>query len=470
MTAPNEPQTLGYAPATKLRWYQGFTGYQWWVVIVACLAWLMDTMSQRIFILARSPALSQLLSSDPNAPLAQTAQIVKAYGNYSTAAMMVGWAVGGFYFGIVGDKWGRAKTLSASILVYSIFTGLSGLSTSGWDFCMWRFLMGCGIGGAFATAATLIAETVPPHSRAFTLGMFQALSAVGNIFASFVAWKIFLPASTYWGVAGWRWLFVVGLIPAILVVFIFKTIREPESWLQARAKAASDKLQKQMGDISDMFVHPRWRRNTMVGVALAVAGVVGLWGVGFWSPELINVALGGKGYTGPEIDKIKALGTLLQDVGAFFGMFVFTMLATKFGRKLGFGLSFVVAFMVVSSVFLGLRQEWHVYLMLPMVGFVTLSVFGGFSIYFPEIYPTRLRSSGTAFCYNVARVLTAVIILGSGTLVSALRSAGVVEVFRWGAVALCGFYVVGLLALIWAPETKDQPLPEDEPAPSPAAK
>jgi hypothetical protein len=117
-------------------------------------------------------------------------------------------------------------------------------------------------------------------------------------------------------------------------------------------------------------------------------------------------------------------------------------------------------------VFLGLRESWHVYLMLPCVGFVTLSVFGGYSIYFPEIYPTRLRSSGTAFCYNVARVLTAVIILGAGTLVSALRSAGVVEVFRWGAVILCGFYVVGLLALIWAPETKGKPLPEEEPQPS----
>jgi MFS family permease len=425
-------------------------------------------MSQRIFILARSPALSQLLSDGK--PLAQTDLIVKNYGNYSTAAMMVGWAVGGFYFGIVGDKWGRAKTLSASILVYSVFTGLSGLSMRGWDFCMWRFLMGCGIGGAFATAATLIAETMPTHSRAFALGMFQALSAAGNIFASFVAWKIFLPEGYYWGIAGCRLLFIVGLLPSLLVVFILKTIHEPESWLAARA-LAKDKLQKQMGDISDMFVHPKWRRHTMVGVGLGVAGVVGLWGVGFWSPELINVALIPKGTT-PDaalmkhIGGVKALGTLLQDVGAFFGMFAFTILATRFGRKISFGLFFAVAFLVVSGVFLGLRAEWQVYALLPLVGFVTLSVFGGYSMYFPEIYPTRLRSSGTAFCYNVARVVTAVIILGSGALVSFLREQGVGEVFRWGAVILCGFYVVGMISLIWAPETKDKPLPEDTPSPS----
>lgn len=468
-TTPTTPPTVQPSPP-KLRWYQGLSGYQWWVLVVASMAWLMDTMSQRIFVLARSPALSQLLSPDKT-PLAQSDALVKAYGNYSTASMMIGWAVGGFYFGIVGDKWGRAKTLSASILVYSIFTALSGLSMHGWDFCLWRFLMGCGIGGAFATAATLIAETVPPHSRAFALGMFQALSAIGNIFASAVAWMLILPERHYLGIAGWRLLFIVGLLPSLLVVFIMRTIREPESWLKARAAAASDKLQKQMGDISDMFVHPRWRRSTLAGVGLAVAGVVGLWGVGFWSPELINVALNPQGSKSQAIldhvGMMKARGTLVQDIGSFFGMFVFTILATRFGRRLSFGLSFAIAFFVVSGVFLSLRSEWQVYALLPLVGFVTLSVFGGYSIYFPEIYPTRLRSSGTAFCYNTARILTAVIILGSGSLVSLLRWAGVAEVFRWGAVVLCGFYVVGLVALIWAPETKDRPLPEDE-GPGPA--
>ncbi len=456
---------MSNAPSTllepKKRWYQGMTGYQWWVVCVGSLAWLMDTFSQRLFVLARSPALKDLLGVE-----SATDALVKSYGNYATASMMVGWAVGGFYFGIVGDKWGRARTLSASVLVYSIFTGLSGFAVHGWDFCLWRFLMGCGIGGAFATGATLIAETVPPHSRAFALGMFQALSAVGNITASAIGRFLILPGTPALkgilgedGIAGWRVLFFVGALPAILVVFIMTTIKEPESWLAARKAAAADKLQKQMGDIKGMFTDPRWRRSTLVGVALAVAGVVGLWGVGFWSPELIRQAL--PDATSQHVDRVIGMGTLLQDVGAFFGMFAFTVIATLVGRRIGFGLSFVAAFIVVSGVFLSLRTEWHAYVMLPMVGFVTLSVFGGYSIYFPEIYPTRLRSTGTAFCYNVARVLTAAIILLSGPLQTALKSAGVTEVFRWGAVVLCGFYAIGLIALIWAPETKDRPLPED---------
>jgi MFS family permease len=446
-----------------LRWYQGLTGYQWWVVCVGTLAWLMDTMSQRIFVLSRAPALKELLAQGGAAPVRE---VVNQYGGYATAAMMLGWAVGGFYFGIVGDKWGRAKTLSTSVLVYSIFTGLSGFSTTWWDFCLWRFLMGCGIGGAFATGATLIAETVPAHSRAFALGLFQALSAVGNITASAVAWKLVHPSVHYFagtfggdGLAGWRLLFFLGTVPAVLVVFIMATIKEPQSWQDARKVAAADKLHKQMGDIKGMFTDPRWRRSTLVGVGLAVAGVVGLWGVGFWSPELIRQSLAG---ADPEhVDKVIGGATALQDVGAFFGMFVFTILATSLGRRISFGLSFVAGFVVVSSVFLFLHSESHAYVMLPCVGFVTLSVFGGYSIYFPEIYPTRLRSTGTAFCYNVARVLTAAIVLLIGPIQAALRAMGVVQVFRWGAVILCCFYFLGLIALIWAPETKDRPLPED---------
>ena len=247
------------------------------------------------------------------------------------------------------------------------------------------------------------------------------------------------------------------------------TIEDPPAWLEARKLAAKDKLQRQMGDIKDMFTNPRWRRSTLVGVALAVAGVVGLWGVGFWSPELLNEALTPPEYLGKQppaeivshIGDVKSLGTLLQDVGAFFGMFVFTIMATRLGRRISFGTSFLAAFVVVSGVFMTLRSGMQAYFMLPLVGFVTLSVFGGYSIYFPEIYPTRLRSTGTAFCYNVARILTAAIVLLIGPIQGLLRNLGVVEVFRWGAVILCCFYFLGLIALLWAPETKDQPLPED---------
>ncbi|MEP0844239.1 MAG: MFS transporter [Phycisphaerae bacterium] len=180
-TLPQDPA------APRMRWYEGMTRYHWWVLIIGSMAWLFDTMDQRIFVLSRQPALSQLQNLAPTHP-----DVIR-YGKYVTAVMIMGWAVGGLFFGVMGDRWGRVKTLSVSVLVYSCFTGLSGLSQHWYDFCVYRFIMGCGIGGAFATAATLIAETLPGHSRAFALGMFQALSAVGNITGSAVARWVVTP-------------------------------------------------------------------------------------------------------------------------------------------------------------------------------------------------------------------------------------------------------------------------------------
>lgn len=450
----NEIPTLNAPPQ---RWYQGLTGYHWWVLCIACMAWLFDTMDQRIFVLARAPALAHLQG------LPQTHPEVLKYGNWVTALMIIGWAIGGFYFGVMGDRWGRVKTLSLSVLVYSLFTGLSGLSQHWYDFCLYRLLMGCGIGGAFATAATLIAETLPSHSRAVALGMFQALSAIGNITGSLVARFLIVPDHYYsvFGreIDGWRLLFFIGVIPAFLVVFIIRTIREPQAWLDARelARTSTDD-RHQMGSVGGMLRHPTWRRNLLVGMALAVAGVVGLWGVGFWTPELINEALKGVD-DAKRVGQIKAAALTLQDVGAFFGMFAFTVMAMKFGRKISFAASLVSAYVVVVIVFMTLKSETQAYWMTPLVGFTTLSIFGGYAIYFPEIFPARLRSTGTGLCYNAARIFTAIIIF-MGPQIRELF-AHTSSPFRFGAVALCSIYLIGLLALIWAPETKGKPLPED---------
>ena len=458
MAAPNAPLTL--EPEQPRHWYDGMTRYHWWVLIVGSLAWLFDTMDQRIFVLCRQPALSELQD------LAATHPDVIRYGKYVTAVMIMGWAVGGLFFGIMGDRWGRVKTLSISILVYSCFTGLSGLAVHWYDFCIYRFIMGCGIGGAFATAATLIAETLPTHSRAFALGMFQALSAIGNITGSAVARFLVVPDTTLhirgYDISGWRLLFFWGVVPAFLVVFIIRTIREPEAWLKARAAAKETGQSHEMGNIGSMLRHPTWRRNLLVGVTFAVAGVVGLWGVGFWTPELINEAL--KGEPAKRVGQVKAMATLLQDVGAFFGMFAFTVLATRLGRKIRFAFSLLIGYVVVVLVFWRLSSATEAYFMTPMVGFATLAIFGGYAIYFPEIFPARLRSTGTGLCYNSARVFTVIIILASTQIDALFRNMKFASPFRAGAIVMTSVYLLGLSALIWAPETKDKPLPEDEPA------
>jgi hypothetical protein len=340
---------------------------------------------------------------------------------------------------------------------------------------LYRLLMGCGIGGAFAAAATLIAETMPDHARSFCLGLFSALSVLGNMSGSLLAGWLFLPEKTYtleWlGVTahGWRLLFFVGALPALLTVFVIPTIRESEKWKAARA-LARENLTRQMGDVKSMFTHPRWRVHTLVAVGMATAGIVGVWGVGFWSPELINSALTPAGLRGqplpPDIAQhigdVKWRATLLQDGGGFIGILLLTVLANHVKRRASFAAFFLGGFLSVAVAFMTLNSEWQAYVMLPFVGFFTIGVMGGFVIYFPEIFPTRLRSTGTAFGYNVARMSAAIVMIAGNSIREGFRQIGAADPFRVGAVTLGAIYLVGLLVLLRAPETRGKPLMEDE--------
>src|SRR3954454_21617122 len=269
-------------------WWKGLTGYHWFVFTVASLAWLFDTMDQQLFNLARKPAVTQLLRTTSGDLR------VDEYAGYATSIFIIGWAIGGLCFGILGDRIGRAKTLLLTILLYSAFTGLSALSIGFWDFALYRFLTGLGVGGVFAVAVSLVAEIMPDRARPQALGLLQALSAVGNMIAALSG--LALGGLERTGAIGsaWRAMFVIGVLPALLSLFIFKRLKEPEKWKAAAAKRRADREAgvvhegPQLGSISELFGDPRWRRNTIVGMLLAFAGVVGLWGIGFFSFDLNN--------------------------------------------------------------------------------------------------------------------------------------------------------------------------------------
>ncbi|CAN5816424.1 MFS transporter [soil metagenome] len=422
------------------------TAYHWLVVIIASAGWLFDCMDQRLFILARESALTELLG-----PTAAAGE-VKTYSGYATTAMILGWATGGIFFGMMSDRWGRVKTMSVTLLVYSGFTGLSGFSTGWLDFTIYRFLVGLGVGGMFGAATTLVAESVPGHIRAVALGSLQALSAMGNIMGSLISLQI-QPGATdlLWGYSGWRLLFFVGIVPSLLVVPIIFVLREPEAWLRAKQNATAT-LQKNVGSPIELFRNPRWRRNSIVGLLLGVSGMIGLWGIGFFSPELISTALAGESQE--TIDTVRAWGTALQDVGAFLGMVTFTAVASLVSRRLAFFFAFLGGMIITAFVFNSLQTAADAYWMLPMMGFAQLALFAGYSIYFPELFPTRLRGTGVGFCYNTVRYLAAPAPILLGYLSVALS-------FRTAAMVMSTVYLVGMIALIWAPETKGAPLPED---------
>jgi MFS family permease len=440
--------------------------YHWFVFVVAALGWLADCMDQQLFNLGRRAAIIELLGGDPAHP------DVGKYAGYATSIFLMGWATGGIVFGILGDRWGRVRTMILTILLYSLFTGLSALSVGVWDFALYRFLTGLGVGGEFAVGVALLAETMPERARPFALGLLQAFSAVGNITAALLYMYIgrLEGLGTFEGltlsglpVTAWRVLFVVGTVPAVLALIIRRRLREPERWREAAAREGT----KHLGSYADLFGDPRWRRNALLGLMLAFAGVVGLWGIGFFSIDLIQSVLrktlAAEGVTGVALEgQLKhwaGITSLMLNIGAFIGMFGFSWLTHYTGRKPAFALAFVTAAASTVMVFLFMSERSHIFWMLPIMGIFQLSVFGGYAIYFPELFPTRLRSTGTSFCYNVGRFVAAIGPAGLGLLTSEVFYS-YAEPMRYAGATMCCVFLIGLLALPFLPETKDKPLPE----------
>lgn len=471
-------QTL--APAALSPWYKQLNRYHWFVLLVASLGWLFDTMNQQFFNLARKPAVMHLIgASSPTDPE------VSRYAGYVTSIFMVGWAIGGFTFGILGDRIGRAKTMLLTILMYSIFTGLCSISRTFYDFAFFQFLNGFGVGGEFAVGVSLVAEVMPEGARAKALGALQALSAVGNITAALVSLGLGKLQELHVISSAWRTTFVVGVVPALLSLFIFKKLQEPEKWKAARDKRLADKAAGLTDDhflspFAELFRDPRWRRNTLVGMLLAFSGVVGLWGIGVFTADFTRTIFNphfesvGKqlGHSGAELGTFvsskltqwAALSLLLFNIGAFFGIYAFSEVTSFIGRRPAFMVSFLVAMGATLFMFMYFKEFNQVFWMVPLMGFAQLSLFGGYAIYFPELFPTRLRSTGTSFCYNVGRLVAAVGPLGLGLLASDIYgSFGAKDPslpFRYAGMTMCAVFLVGLFALPFAPETKGRPLPE----------
>jgi MFS family permease len=456
----------------NVAWWRELTRYQWFVFLVASLGWLFDTMDQQLFNLARKPAVTELLKITPGDPA--EAGRVGEYAGYTTTIFMLGWAMGGIFFGILGDKIGRAKTMMLTILAYSAFTGLSALSVGVWDFSAYRFLTGLGVGGQFAVGVALVAEVMSDRARPYALGWLQALSAVGNMLAAVISIGLGMLEESGAIASSWRAMFLVGLAPSLLAIPIFLKLKEPERWKSAaqtegeeEARAGGSQPAHKLGSISELFGDPRWRRNTIVGMVLAFAGVVGLWGIGFFSFDLTRTVLRkhfeGQGLDAHAIDgKLTfwaGITSLFQNGGAFFGIQAFAYVTQKIGRRPAFAISFVLAAISTAFTFWFLNEFWQIFVFIPIMGFCQLALFGGYAIYFPELFPTRLRSTGTSFCYNVGRFVAAAGPAVLGLLTSQVFN-GYHEPMRYAGVAMCSVFFIGLFALPFAPETCGKPLPE----------
>jgi MFS family permease len=488
--------------SAPLPWYRELNRYQWFVLIVAALGWMLDCFDQQIFMMARQPAMTELLVNDdgltpfarlgtlfggeaspPEGPSAGQSMIpredgrfdpslstVNEYASYTVSVFMMGWGIGGLIFGVMGDRIGRAKTMMITILMYSVFTGLSAASTGFWDFAAYRFLTGMGVGGEFAVGVALVAEVMPDRARPYTLAVLQALSAVGNISAALVSIGMGELVARGQVENIWRPMFIIGALPAVLALVVRWWLKEPERWQQA---SHEDAVAKKLGSYRELFGHPTWRRHAFIGLALAFSGIVGLWGIGFFVFDLVadvfrqrfaDQGLEGEQLTG-EIAKWRGYASMMMNVGAALGMYGFAMLAARVGRKPTFAVCFIAAMLSTAGVFYFLEEFHQVFWMIPIMGFCILSLFAGYAIYFPELFPTHLRSTGTSFCYNVGRFVAASGSALTGLLIafyadSADTTGDAAAPMRYAGLTMCGIFLLGLLVLPFAPETKGKPLPE----------
>jgi MFS family permease len=464
-------------------WYRELNSYHWFVFIVASACWSFDCLDQRLFSLARVPALRSLAIAEEGRTLppatdpAEAAQRkdardakVQDQGKVVTAIFLIGWGIGGLIFGALGDRHGRARMLTLTVLLYSIFTGLTFFSRTFADFAICRFVTGVGVGGVFGLAVALIAETVPDAARTGALGTLQILSTIGNVSAAgFKSLFNTLESSNIISPGySWRWMFLVGAVPAFLVIFTSKFLREPEPWLRMKREGRLP-TGSILAPYAGLLRELRWRKNLAVGAIIASTGVIGLWAIGEYATDLQTKVF--ENYykeqgvaadlIGGKVESARTIAYVLNMLGAGLGMWAFTKTAMTLGRRTSFAIGFSLSLVVTLYVYWKMETPNEAYWMMFVLGFVQLAVFAGFAIYLPELFPSRLRSTGTSFCYNLGRFAAA-----AGSLFSAQLASDVFGEYgsplkeRYSAMTMCAIFLMGLAVLPFAPETKGQPLPE----------
>ncbi|MHB8481759.1 MAG: MFS transporter [Nitrospiria bacterium] len=431
-------------------WWKGVTGNQWLVLTVAWLGWVFDSMDSTLYAIVLHPALHDLLGAKASL------EGIEWYGGIIFSVFLLGWALGGILFGTLADYIGRTKTLILTILIYSAFTGLAALSQTWWQLMIYRFMTALGIGGEWAAGASLVAENWPQETRAKAAGILQSAWAAGFFLAAL--------ANLFFAASGWRVLFVIGVLPALVTLLIRFTIRETEPWIaikehrekllkKVRSVHPSEKEQELLTFSLKRLFHKNLRRETFIGSTLAFVAVFGLWGATNWTPTLVRQLLTSQNLDAPAVNRYVSYAVMSLNGGSLIGYLAFGPMADRIGRRFTFFLMCLGSFIMLPVTFLTPKEYVVVLWLLPVLGFFNNGIFSGFPIYLPELYPTSIRATGAGFCFNIGRTLAS-----TGPFITGYLGT----LFEPGkAVSLIGsVYLLGMVILPFAPETKGKPLPE----------
>lgn len=364
--------------------FRDITSAQRRTLAAAALGWMLDAFDVMLYALVLTHIMRDLGMSKATAGLLGTLTLLAS-------------GLGGILFGYVADHLGRTRALMLSILTYSVCSFASGLSTTILMLAAFRFVLGLGMGGEWNTGATLVAETWPTHLRAKAIAMVQSSWAIGFALAALVAGVMM----RYLG--NWRWVFFVGVVPALVTLWIYKRVPESEMWKEHRAQRATEN--NASTPISELF-HSNYLKPTIALTLLNFLGMFGWWGLFTWVPSYLSLPVqqGGRGFS---TTLMTWLLVALNLTGMFPGYASFGWVADHLGRRRSFLLYLLLAAALVPLYALA-AKPWMLLLLGTPVAFFGTGFFSGSGIIGSEIFPTRIRARALGFTYNGARTLSAV--------------------------------------------------------------
>ena len=410
-------------PRTKL------TRAAWLTLAAAFLGWMFDGLEMGIFPLLARPAFQEMLG------VTAGDETVGIWMGAITATFLFGAAFGGLVFGWLGDRIGRVRAMSLSILIYSLFTGACYFVTAPWQMAALRFVSSLGMGGEWALGVTLVMETWPEKHRPWLAAAIGAASNIGLVVIGVIAYLVPVTQTS------WRWLTLIGAAPALLTFLIRLFVPESPRWQQAVAAAP-------VANPLVEIVRAGYTRTIIIATALASVVLVGIWGSVQWIPLWTDQLTSG------QVPEAKAISSMLIALGAVVGSLL-AVLCSRISRRFAFFALCLLSLVTCAWLFRGVSEYGALYNVLTFaVGATTAAFFGWLPLYLPELFPTRIRATAQGFCFNFGRIIAGVGALGAGQLVNHYRGD-----YAQMCATITLVYIVGA-ALIWlAPETKGNPLP-----------
>lgn len=404
--------------------------------LAAWLGWMFDGLDMHLYTLVALPFVAELMH------VSQSSREASTKASLIQAAFLLGWAFGGAFFGRVGDILGRSRALCLTILTYALFTGLSFFAQTWWHLFAFRFLAALGIGGEWAVGASLLAETWPARWRPWLAAILQSAVNCGVLLACGAG--ALLAGTPY------RYIFLVGVLPAFVTLWIRKAVPEPEEWTAAQQTA-----DRRASGLSTLF-SPSLRSTTAIVITICALGLTAHWALLFWHSAHLRTLARDAGWTKEAIDVLANKALYLLTIGAIAGNLLAGWLAKLIGYRRAIATFFAAYFVFMMAAYGVVRDASGILFWLPLLG-AAQGTFALFTMCLPPLFPTLVRTTGAGFCYNVGRVFSAAGVVLFGLFAKVGNGADAICDHRL-ALLYAGslFLPAALISWLWLPEPAEE--------------